>query len=75
MAKLYALSRQTRAGMFFTLPVFLVTARLLVHMLFTGVYRLWARTREGYQAIQQVREHVQAWARRGRTSRHNAPPC
>ncbi len=40
--------------MFFTLPVFLVTARLIVNMLFTGLYRLWVKTQEGYDAVQKV---------------------
>lgn len=53
-AHLYSQSRHSRAGMFFTLPVFLVTARLIVNMLFTGLYRLWVKTQEGYDAVQKV---------------------
>jgi len=41
--------------MFFTLPVILVTSRLLVHLLFSSLYRLWVNSEEGANALQQVR--------------------
>lgn len=46
--------RNTRAGLFFTLPVFLVALRLLVYLLFSCLFRLWVQSEEGAQALEKV---------------------
>lgn len=55
--------------MFFTLPVLLVATRLVVHLLFACLYRLWVQTKEGAQALEQVGCCGGAWrAPRGERS-------
>ena len=44
--------------MFFTLPVFLVATRLLAHLLFSSLYRLWVVSDAGADALEQVRRSV-----------------
>ena len=41
-----------------TLPVFLVAMRLLVHLLFSSLYRLWVVSDEGADALEQVRGQI-----------------
>jgi hypothetical protein len=52
--------RRTRAGTFFQLPVLLVTTRLVVSLLFNTAYRIWGQTRNGVDALQQVRSWKKA---------------
>lgn len=40
--------------MFFSLPIFLVACRLVVHLLFSSLYPLWCQTSEGGTAMEQV---------------------
>ena len=40
--------------MFFTLPVFLLFLRLTVNLLFTSMYRLWCKTKDGIETLEQV---------------------
>jgi hypothetical protein len=53
-AVLYKSQRQERAGMFFTLPVFLLFLRLTINLLFTSMYRLWCKTKDGIETLEQV---------------------
>lgn len=55
---LYKRHRNSRAGMFFTLPVFLVACRLTVHLLFSSLYKLWIETEEGATALEQMDEAI-----------------
>ena len=57
-AALFKEQRAQHAGLFFTLPVFLLASRLLTSMLFTGLYPLWAQTKEGALSVQQVRHNA-----------------
>ncbi|GFH15154.1 uncharacterized protein HaLaN_11329, partial [Haematococcus lacustris] len=52
-SRLFSQQRTRRAGMFFRLPIFLVAARLSVHLLFSGLFGLWTQTAEGMNALEQ----------------------
>lgn len=54
-AALYKKQRQARAGLFFTLPIFLLFLRLTVNLLFSSLYPLWSQTRDGIDTLEQVR--------------------
>ena len=41
--------RQSRSGMFFTLPILLLSMRLCVNTLFSTLYPIWTRMPEGAQ--------------------------
>ncbi|KAL6764014.1 hypothetical protein V8C86DRAFT_20306 [Haematococcus lacustris] len=53
-SRLFSQQRTRRAGMFFRLPIFLVAARLSVHLLFSGLLGLWTQTAEGMDALEQM---------------------
>ncbi|KAJ9526108.1 hypothetical protein QJQ45_009564 [Haematococcus lacustris] len=53
-SRLFSQQRTRRAGMFFRLPIFLVAARLSVHLLFSGLFGLWTQTAEGVDALEQM---------------------
>ncbi|KAJ9525495.1 hypothetical protein QJQ45_003261 [Haematococcus lacustris] len=53
-SRLFSQQRTRRAGMFFRLPIFLVAARLSVHLLFSGLFGLWTQTAEGMNALEQM---------------------
>ncbi|KAF5828276.1 hypothetical protein DUNSADRAFT_17870 [Dunaliella salina] len=55
---LYKRLRGTRSGLFFTLPVFLVACRLLVHLLFHSLFRLWMQSDEGADALEKMDESI-----------------
>ena len=53
-AALYKKQRQERAGLFFTLPIFLLFLRLTINLLFSSLYPLWSKTRDGIDTLEQV---------------------
>ncbi|KAJ9526166.1 hypothetical protein QJQ45_009635 [Haematococcus lacustris] len=53
-SRLFSQQRTRRAGIFFRLPIFLVAARLSVHLLFSGLFGLWTQTAEGMDALEQM---------------------
>ncbi|MEW5316836.1 MAG: hypothetical protein WDW38_008181 [Sanguina aurantia] len=57
-AALFKTHRQTRAGMFFTLPVLLLSMRLLVHTLFTSLFPCWMKTPDGKAALSAMESTV-----------------
>ncbi|GFR41013.1 hypothetical protein Agub_g1680 [Astrephomene gubernaculifera] len=46
--------RQSRSGMFFTLPILLLAMRLCVNMLFSTLYPLWTRMPEGAETLEDM---------------------
>ncbi len=64
-ARLYKQYRQERAGMFFTLPVFLLMLRLTVAKFFSLLFTMWEKTPEGSDALTKVikgdEEDIEVW--------------
>lgn len=48
--------RQSRAGMFFALPLLLLSMRLAAHTLFSTLFPLWTRLPEGLSVLQRMDE-------------------
>ncbi|GIL73101.1 hypothetical protein Vretimale_4712 [Volvox reticuliferus] len=48
--------RQKRSGMFFTLPILLLSMRLCVNLLFSTLYPLWTRQPDGAEVLEQMDE-------------------
>ncbi|KAG2442597.1 hypothetical protein HXX76_002682 [Chlamydomonas incerta] len=46
--------RQSRSGMFFTLPILLLSMRLCVNTLFATLYPIWTRMPEGAQVLEDM---------------------
>eukprot|EP00198_Chlamydomonas_reinhardtii_P013603 XP_001702940.1 predicted protein [Chlamydomonas reinhardtii] len=46
--------RQSRSGMFFTLPILLLSMRLCVNTLFSTLYPIWTRMPEGAQVLEDM---------------------
>ncbi|KXZ56791.1 hypothetical protein GPECTOR_1g712 [Gonium pectorale] len=52
--------RQSRSGMFFTLPILLLAMRLCVNTLFSTLYPQWTRTAEGAQVLADMDGAIRA---------------
>jgi hypothetical protein len=47
----YEEQRKSRVGLFFSLPIFLMFLRLSIQSLFTTMYPLWSRTKDGHESL------------------------
>ena len=62
-AKKAAIFKQTRIGLFFAMPVFVLLLWIVVERLFRSLYPMWTRTIEGVAALNlmhQVQLHPRA---------------
>ncbi|EFJ51941.1 hypothetical protein VOLCADRAFT_86956 [Volvox carteri f. nagariensis] len=53
-ANRFKVLRQKRSGMFFTLPILLLSMRLCINLLFSTLYPLWTRQSEGAEVLEQM---------------------
>ncbi|GMH38287.1 hypothetical protein BSKO_06171 [Bryopsis sp. KO-2023] len=57
-ANIQAKYRKNPSQLFFTLPLIIFSLRVLVENIFTQLYPLWARTKEGVTALREMDEAV-----------------